>query len=154
MFATSKRKRATPFQTTKTLDKGKEKMENVEQKVQVRRSKRIKKTSQGPLFVDLDNDNEDQGMSANFLLLEKDAQLLEWENDFERAQRVIYYYKEEHKHFKEVKRGLALQKKMVKHYARKSMLANAKLKQALMELEEIKRTKVHEILGILADYSQ
>ena len=74
--------------------------------------------------------------------------------EFERAQRIIYYYKEEHKIFKEVKRGLALQKKMVKHYARKSMLANAKLKQALMELEELKRTKVHDILGILFDYSQ
>ena len=53
-----------------------------------------------------------------------------------------------------MKRGLALQKKMVKHYARKSMLANAKLRQALMELEDPKRTKVHESLGILADSSQ
>ena len=43
---------------------------------------------------------------------------------------------------------------MVKHYARKSMLANAKLKQALMELEELKRKKVHENLRILADASQ
>ena len=51
-------------------------------------------------------------------------------------------------------RGLALQKKMVKHYARKSMLANAKLKQALLELEELKRTKVHDSLRILADASQ
>ena len=53
-----------------------------------------------------------------------------------------------------MKRGLALQKKLVKHYARKSMLANAKLKQALMELEELKNTKVHESLGILAYASQ
>ena len=53
-----------------------------------------------------------------------------------------------------MKRGLALQKKMVKHYVRKSMLANAKLKQALIELEELKRTKVHDNLGILADASQ
>ena len=82
-------------------------------------------------------------MKTRLLLLENDAQLQEWERDFDMAQRVIHYYKEEHKHFKEVKRGLALQKKMTRHYARKSMLANAKLKQALMELEELKRTKVH-----------
>ena len=43
---------------------------------------------------------------------------------------------------------------MVKHYARKSMLANAKLKQALMELEELKKNKVHDSLGIMADASQ
>ena len=70
------------------------------------------------------------------------------------AQRVIHYYKEEHKHFKEVNRGLALQKKMTKHYARKKMLACAKLKKALMELEDLKREKVHESLGILAEASQ
>ena len=64
-------------------------MENVEQRVQVRRSKRIKKTSQGPLFVDLGNENEDQEMSNKLLLLEKDAQLQEWEKYFERAQRII-----------------------------------------------------------------
>ena len=52
-----------------------------------------------------------------------------------------------------MKRGLALQRKMVKHYARKSMLSNAKLKQALMELGELKRTKVHDSLRILADAS-
>ena len=92
-------------------------------------------------------------MSTKLLLLEKDAQLQEREKDFERAQRVIYYYRQEHKHFKEVKRALSLQKKMVKHYARKSMLANAKLKQALIELEELKRPKVHVSLGILADAS-
>ena len=34
------------------------------------------------------------------------------------------------------------------------MLANAKLKQALTELEELKRTKVHDSLGILDDASQ
>ena len=62
------------------------------------------------------------------------------------AQRVIHYYKEKHKHFKEVKRGLALQKKMAKHYARKRMLASAKLKKALIELEDLKRAKVHDIL--------
>ena len=70
------------------------------------------------------------------------------------AQSVIHYYKEEHKHFKEVKRGLSLQKKMTKHYARKSMLASAKLKKALIELEEIKRDKVPESLGVLAEASQ
>ena len=52
-----------------------------------------------------------------------------------------------------MKRGLALQKKMVKHYARKSMIANAKLREALLELEEIKRPKVHDSLEILVDAS-
>ena len=70
------------------------------------------------------------------------------------AQRVIHYYKEEHKHFKEVKRGLSLQKKITKHYARKNMLACAKLKEALIELENLKREKVHDSLGFLAEASQ
>ena len=82
MFAASKRQRAISSQTAKTMDKGKEKVEKVEQKVQVRRRKRIKNTSQGPLFVDLDSDNEDQEMSTKFLLIDKDAQLQEWEKDF------------------------------------------------------------------------
>ena len=43
---------------------------------------------------------------------------------------------------------------MVKHYARKIMLANAKLKKALIELEDLKRAKVHNILGVLAEASQ
>ena len=47
-----------------------------------------------------------------------------------------------------------MQKKMVKHYARKSMLANAKLTQALIKLEELKRPKVDENLVILADASK
>ena len=53
-----------------------------------------------------------------------------------------------------MKRGLALQKKMAKHYARKSMLASAKLKKALIELEDLKRSKVHDNLGLLAENSQ
>ena len=93
-------------------------------------------------------------MNTRLLLLEKDAQLQEWEREFEMVQCDIHYYKEEHKHFKEVKRGLALQKKMTKHYARKNMLACAKLKKALIELEDIKREKVHENLGILVEASE
>lgn len=73
VFATSKRQRSIPSQNTKALDKGKEKMKSVEQKAPVRRSKRIKNASQGPLFVDLDSDNEDQGMHTKLLLLEKYA---------------------------------------------------------------------------------
>ena len=70
------------------------------------------------------------------------------------AQCVIHYYKEEHNNFKEVKIGLALQNKMAKHYARKIMFDSAKLKKALIELEDLKRAKVHERLGILVDASQ
>ena len=114
----------------------------------------IKKTSQGSQFIDLDSDNEDQEMKTRLLLLGKDAQLQEQERDFNMAQSVIYYYKEEHKHFKEVKRDLSLQKKLTKHYARKSMLANAKLKKALIELENLKRVKVHDSLGVLVEASQ
>ena len=69
-------------------------------------------------------------------------------------KRVIHYYKEENKHFKKVKRGLALQNKMSKHYARKNMLTCAKLKEALMELENLKREKLHDSLGFLAEASQ
>ena len=69
------------------------------------------------------------------------------------AQRVIHYYKEEHKNL-EVKSGLSLQKKMTKHYARKNMLACAKLRKALMELEDLKRAKVQDSLGILVEASQ
>lgn len=57
-------------------------MKNVEQKPPIKRSKRIKKASQGPLFFDLDSDNEDQEMNTKLLLLEKYAQLQEWENYF------------------------------------------------------------------------
>ena len=108
MFAASKRQRAISSKNTKELDKGKEKMKSVEKKTQVRRRKRIKNASQEPLFVDLDSDNEDQEMSTKLLILEKDAQLQEWEKEFERAQRIFHYFKEEHRHFKEVKRVLAL----------------------------------------------
>ena len=65
----------------------------------MRRSKRIRKTHQEPQFIDLDSDNEDKE-STRLLLLTKDAQIREWERDFEMAQCVIQYYKEEHKHFK------------------------------------------------------
>ena len=93
-------------------------------------------------------------MTTIFLLLDKDAQLREWAREFEMAQHVIHYYKEKHKNLKKVKRGLALQKKMTKHYARKNMLACAKLKEALMELENLKREKVHNNLKFLAEASQ
>ena len=42
---------------------------------------------------------------------------------------------------------------MAKHYARKSMLASAKLKKALLELEELERDKEHDSLGFLAEAS-
>lgn len=93
-------------------------------------------------------------MTTRLLLLEKDAKLQEWERDFDMAQGVIQYYKEEHKHLKKVKRDLALQKKMTKHYARKNLFACAKLKKAIMELEELKREKVHKSLGFLTEAFQ
>ena len=117
-------------------------MDKGEKQVKARRSERIKRTSQGPQFIDLDSDTKDKEMNTKLLLLEKDAQLQEWEREFDMAQRVIHYYKEEHKNFKEVKTGLALQKKMTKHYARKNMLACAKLRKALIELEDLKRDKL------------
>ena len=52
-----------------------------------------------------------------------------------------------------MKRGLALQKKMTKHYAKKNMLACAKLKEALMEIKTIKEEKKHDNLGFLAEAS-
>lgn len=70
------------------------------------------------------------------------------------AQPVIQYYKNEHKHFKKVKRGLALQKKMTKHYAKKNKLACAKLKEAPMEIKNLKEEKEHDRLGALAEASQ
>ena len=51
-------------------------------------------------------------------------------------------------------RSLALQKKMAKHYARKNMLARAKLKKALIKLEDLKRAKFHDILGFFDEASQ
>ena len=107
----------------------------------VRRSKRGNKAAQEPQFIDLDSDNEDKEMTTRLLLLTKDAQLKEWERYFEMAQKIILYYKNEHKHFKKVKRGLSLQKKMTKHYAKKNKLACAKLKEALMEIKKPKRGK-------------
>ena len=59
------------------------------------------------------------------------------------AQGVNQYYKEEHKHFKKVKKDLALQKEMTKHYARKNMLAHDKLKEAHIALENLKMAREH-----------
>ena len=59
----------------------------------VRRSNRGEETTQEPQFIDLDSDNEDKEMTTRLLLLPKDAQVKEWERDFEMAQRVIQYYK-------------------------------------------------------------
>ena len=61
----------------KHQDKGKGKVDKGEQKVQVRRSKMIKNTSQGSQFIDVDSGNEDQEMKTRLLLLENDAQLQE-----------------------------------------------------------------------------
>ena len=74
VFATSKRKKAISPPAIKHQDKGKGNMYKSEQKVQVRRRKRIKNTSQWPQFIDLDSENEDQEMRTRLLLLEKDAQ--------------------------------------------------------------------------------
>ena len=85
VFAALKRKRATSSLAIKTLDKGNENMERGEKQVRVRRSKRIKKTTQEPQFIDLDSDNEDKEMTTRLLLLTKYAQLKEWERDFNMA---------------------------------------------------------------------
>ena len=69
------------------------------------------------------------------------------------AQCIIQYYKNEHKYFKKIKRGLALQKKMTKYYAMKNKLACAKLKEALMEIQALKEEKGQARLGILAQAS-
>ena len=53
-----------------------------------------------------------------------------------------------------MKRDLALQKKMTKYYAKKNMIACAKLKEALIELKNLKREKEHDSLGFLAEASQ
>ena len=50
--------------------------------------------------------------------------------------------------------GLNLQRKMTKHYAQKNKLACAKLKEALMEIKNLKREKEHDSLGFLAESSQ
>ena len=57
------------------------------------------------------------------------------------AQYIIQHYKSEHKVFKKIKRGLTLQKKITKHYAKKSRLACAKLKEALIEVKNLKEEK-------------
>ena len=72
VFSSSKRQRAISPPAIKHQEKGKEKMDKGEQ-VNVRRSKRIKRTSQGPQFIDLDSDNEDQEMNTRLLLLDKDT---------------------------------------------------------------------------------
>ena len=78
VFSASKRQRAISHLAIKHKDKGKENMDKGEQKVKVRRSKIIKRTSQGPQFIDLDNDNEDKEMTTRLLLLDKDTKLREW----------------------------------------------------------------------------
>ena len=88
---------AISSQAIKGVDKGKKKIEINEQKEKVRRSKRLKKTTQGPEFIDLDSDEQDEEMTNKMLLLEKDAQIKEWEEDFERAWHIFQYYKNEHK---------------------------------------------------------
>ena len=88
------------------------------------------------------------------LLLDKDAQIREWEKDFERAQCIIQFYKNEHKYFKKIKRGLALQRKMTKRYEKTNRIACAKLKEALLKVKNLKRTNEHDNLGILAEASQ
>ena len=119
----------------------------------MRRSKRIKKNIQGPEFIDLDSYKEDEEMTTKMLLLDKDAQIREWEKDFERAQHVIQYYKNEHKYFNRIKRGLALQNKITKNYAKKGRLACPKLKEALLEVKNLKEENEHKSLGILAKAS-
>ena len=94
VFVASKRKRDISPPEIKHQDRGKGKVDKGEQNVQVRRSKRIKKTSQRSQFIDLDSGNEDQEMKTRLFLLEKDAQLQEWQRDFDMAQRVIHYYTE------------------------------------------------------------
>ena len=108
VFATSKRQRAISPQAIKTMDKGKKKVGNIEQQGKVRRSKRLKKTTQGPEFINLDSDEQDEEMTTKMLLLEKYAQIKEWEEDFKRARRIIQYYKNEHKCFRKINRGIAL----------------------------------------------
>lgn len=120
----------------------------------MRRIKRINKNTQGTEFIDLNIDNEDEERTTKMLLLDKDAQIKEWEKDFERVQCIIQYYKNEHKYFKNIKRGLSLQNKMTKHYTKKSRFAYAKLKEAFLEVKKIKRENEHKSLGILAEASQ
>ena len=85
VFVASKRQGADFSQAIQTIDKG---------KIKLRRSKRLRKTTQGPEFIDLDSDEQDEEMTTKMLLLEKDAQIKEWEEDFERARNIIRYYKD------------------------------------------------------------
>ena len=70
------------------------------------------------------------------------------------AQRIIHFYKSEHKYFKKIKRGLALHKKITKHYAIKKKLACAKLQETLIEIQALKGEKYHENIRVLAKASQ
>ena len=121
---------------------------------QVKKGKKIKLSTQKPQFIDLDNDTEDEEMATRLLLQSKDSQIKEWERDFGMAKYIIQYYKNEHKHLKKIKRGLALQKKMTKYYAMKHKLVCAKLKEALLEAQTIKEEKQHDILGFLSQAFQ
>jgi len=100
------------------------------------RGKRGKKTTQNPKCIELDSDNEDKKMATSLLLQTKDAQIKEIERDFGMEKYIIQHYKSELNVFKKIKRGLALRKKMTKHYAKKNKLACAKLKEALIEVKK------------------
>ena len=102
VFSASKRQGTLPSTLAQRLDKGKEKTKKD------KKFKGGKKTTQKPQFIDLDSDNEDEEVAARLLLQSKDAQIREWERDFEMAKHIIQYYKDEHKYFKKIKRGLAL----------------------------------------------
>lgn len=98
-------------------------------------------------------ENEDEEMATRILLQRKDAQIRELERDFEMDKCIINYYNNEHKYFKKIKMGLALQKNMAKNYAMKNKLACAKLKEALIEIQAVKGGEDQARLGILASSS-
>ena len=52
-----------------------------------------------------------------------------------------------------MKRDLGLQKKMAKHYALKNKLTSAKVKETLIEIQELKQGKDQQKLGFLAQAS-
>ena len=102
VFVAFKGQGTMPSSSAQRLDKGKEKLKGDN------KGKGGKQTTQKPQFIDLDSDNEDEEVATRLLLQSKDAQIREWERDFEMAQHIIQYYKDEHKYFKKIKRGLAL----------------------------------------------
>ena len=74
VFAASKRQGTVSSQAMKGVNEGKKKIERNDQQENLRRSKRLKKTTQGPEFIDLDSDEQDEEMTTKMLLLEKYAQ--------------------------------------------------------------------------------